>query len=236
MFYSYQHNNDISDYGSDGTLRFDAVLKIFQEAAILHSASVGYPADSYMGQGNIWILNRIMIQPVFFPEFGRQLTVKTWSAGMDKFRGFRNYEITADGEVCVRGSSIWLYLDIVKKRPVRVTPEMIKNYESEDVPHMGSVIEKWDRKEADSFLSEKVIGLRPADFDINGHMNNIRYAEIVSTVSRHIDFTGKTIGMFYSHEIKPDTEEVVTKYSETENSKIFSIYDKDNLAFLCEIF
>ncbi len=236
MFYTYNRNNDIADYGADKKLRFDAVLKIFQEAAIVHSASVGYPADSYMGSGTIWMLNRIMIEPIEFPDFCKKLTVTTWSRGLDKFKGFRNYEIKADGEVCIKGSSIWLYIDIKKKRPVRVTPDMVTNYDSETVCNMGGRIDTWDRKEAEEYISEKVIDLRPADFDINGHMNNVRYAEIVSTVSRHIDFTGHTIGLFYSHEIKPDTKEVLTRYAETDNSKVFSIYDKDNLAFLCEIF
>ena len=235
MPYIYQRQNDISDYGADKLLRFDAVLKIFQEAAIEHSASVGYPMDSYMGNGNIWVLNRILIQTVKFPDFTKHLTVKTWSRGMDKFKGFRNYEIKADDELCIKGSSIWLYIDINKKRPVRLTQDMIENYKDDPECNMGRIIEHWDRKDAENYTSESVVGLRPADFDVNGHMNNIRYGEIISSVSQHIDFTGKTVGLFYNHEIMPGTQSVTVKYAEDGDSRIFGMYD-DRLACLCEIF
>ncbi|MCD8554491.1 acyl-ACP thioesterase domain-containing protein [Seleniivibrio sp.] len=235
MFYDYTRIKDISDYGADKRLRFDAILKIFQEAAVAHSASVGFSADSYMGKGNIWILNRLMIHADFFPEFSKELTVRTWSRGLDRFKGFRNYEIKADGEVCVRGSGIWLYIDIEKKRPVRVTQQMYEDYQSENVCNMCSIIDGWDRKGADSYDRSIHVQLRPADFDINAHMNNIRYGEILSLASGDMDFTGKTVGLFYNHEIKPETKSVEVKIADEEKSRIVSIFDGETLACLCEI-
>lgn len=236
MFYIYQRQKDIADYGSDKKMRFDSVLKIFQEAAVNHSASVGYPADTYMGQGSIWILNRIMFHVRRFPDFSDDITVKTWSRGLDKFKGYRNYEISSGGETLIEGSGIWLYIDIAKKRPVRVTQEMFERYDSENVCNMNRIIDEWDTKGADGYVSEDIVPLRPADFDINGHMNNIRYGEIISSVSQDIDFTGKTVGLFYSHEITPDTKYVTVKHAETAKSKIISIFTKETLSCLCEIF
>ncbi|TCK62485.1 acyl-[acyl-carrier-protein] thioesterase [Seleniivibrio woodruffii] len=235
MFYDYIRTKDISDYGADKKLRFDAVLKIFQEAAVAHSASVGYSADTYMGRGNIWILNRLMAHAEKFPDFAQELSVRTWSRGLDRFKGFRNYEIRADGEICIKGSSIWLYIDIERKRPVRVTPQMYEDYQSENVCNMCSMIDGWDRKDAEKYDRSVRVQLRPADFDINGHMNNIRYGELLSLASSDMDFTGKTVGLFYNHEIKPETEFVDVRIADEDKSRIVSIFDGDTLACLCEI-
>lgn len=236
MFYTYSRQHDIADYGADRRLRFDAVLKIFQEAAVTHSASIGYPADTYMGHGNIWILNRIMLNASYFPDFSQSLEVKTWSRGLEKFKGFRNYEIKADGETCITGSSIWLYIDIEKKRPVRITPDMAEKYDSENICNMCNVIDGWNTKDAEHYTSQMQVQLRPADFDINGHMNNIRYAELISMAAQEIDFTNRTVGLYYNHEITPDIKYVDVKQATTDKSEIFGVYTGDTLACLCEIF
>jgi len=237
MFYEFDRQFDVTDYNGRGKLRTDSILKIFQEAAIYHSASIGFTTESYMGSGNIWMHNKNLFFTDTLPDFKQKLRVKTWSRGIDKFKGYRNYEIYADGVKCITGSSIWIYLNMEKRRPVRPTQEMVDTYDSEDVPVMNDRIKTLNIKEPEGETVEKQIIIRPSDYDVNSHVSNVIYGQYIDTALRDfdVDIQGKYFGLVYLHEIKPDVEYVTIKTAETYNGYISAIYAGGRCACIGEV-
>lgn len=236
MFHEFERKTDIADYDRAGLMRIDSILNIFQEAAIGHSASVGYPTETYMGIGNIWMHNKNLFKVDKLPDFKQKLVVRTWSRGIDKFRGYRNYEIIADGEKCITGSSIWIYLNIAKRRPVRPTEDMLKRYDSEDLPVLDDRIKTLKVDEpADEY--EKIVTVRPSDFDVNGHVSNVVYGAFIDVALQDagVDIVNKYVSFSYMHEITPDIQEVIVRMSKTEQGHQLGIYSGDVCHCTCGV-
>ena len=229
MFYEFDRHFDIADYNGAGLLRSDSILKIFQEAAIFHSTSVGFPTESYMGSGSIWMHNKNLFKADRLPDFRQKLKVKTWSRGIDKFKGYRNYEIYAAGEKCITGSSIWIYLNIEKRRPVRPAEDIVASYESEDVPVFGDRIKNLNFTEPPFNGDEKNITVRPADFDVNGHVSNVTYGQFLDTVlvADGVDISGKFVSLAYLHEIKPEVKDVSVRCAKVDGKYLIGVYSGD---------
>ncbi|PLX66089.1 MAG: hypothetical protein C0602_13235 [Denitrovibrio sp.] len=226
MFFEFERHFDVADYNHKGLLRTDSILKIFQEAAINHSANIGYSTQSYMGSGNIWMHNKNLFKADVLPNFRQKLKIKTWSRGIEKFKGFRNYEIYADGEKCVTGSSVWIYLNIEKRRPVRPSQEMVDNYDSEDVPVFSDRVKKINIQQPSADADEVVIKIRPSDFDVNGHVSNVTYGQYFETVLSDYDFdvTGKYFSIAYQSEIKTSAKEVAVRYEKIDSAYRLGVY------------
>lgn len=226
MFFEFDRHFDIADYNRKGLMRTDSILKIFQEAAIYHSTSIGYTTESYMGSGNIWMHNRNLFKADKLPDFMQKLFVRTWSRAIDKFKGFRNYEIYADGQKCITGSSIWIYLNIDKRRPVRPAEDMIARYDSEDLPVFNDMVRDISFSEPSGDSSEINIKVRPSDFDVNGHVSNVTYGQYFETalLAYDVDITGRFFSFSYQSEIKPDVKEVTVKTEKTDGGYRLGVY------------
>lgn len=237
MFYEFDRHFDIADYDKNGVLRIDSILKIFQEAAIYHSDSIGYSTESYMGCGNIWMHNKNMFKADKLPDFTQRLRVKTWSRGIDKFKGFRNYEIYADGEKCITGSSIWIYLNIKKRRPIRPTQEMIDTYDSEDVPVFDDAVKKLKFEEPAESAESITLTLRPSDYDVNGHVSNVTYGQFFDTALSLMGYSlkGNFVSFLYQHEIMPDVREVTVKAEKKGERYIVGVYSGEECNCIGEV-
>jgi len=234
MIYKHERAYDITDYGGDKKLRLDAILKIFQELAVAHSAFVGYSAETYMGQGNIWLHNKSLFKINKLPNYTQEMKPETYSRSIDRFKGHRNYRVFVENELAIEGSSIWIYIDIDKKRPVRPTAELISRYEAEDIPLLNDMIKKYSIKEPDSYDDEILVALRPADFDVNGHVGNIVYAQLAS-IFVDCDLEGKLVGIVYNHEIPAGVKEVIVKSFNQPDRQVVGIYNGDSCAALLEV-
>lgn len=237
MFYEFNRHFDVADYNGKGLLRTDSILKIFQEAAIYHSASIGYSTESYMGSGNIWMHSKNLFKADKLPDFRQKLTVKTWSRGIEKFKGFRNYEIYADGGKCITGSSVWIYLNIERRRPVRPTQEMIDTYDSEDIPVFEDMVKNLSLEEPSADAERINVKVRPSDFDVNGHVSNVTYGQYFETALSpyDIDITGKFFSFSYLSEIKPDVKTVEVACEKNLNRYRLAVYSGGSCNCLGEV-
>ncbi|MCL2833360.1 MAG: thioesterase [Treponema sp.] len=155
-------------------LTLGAAFEYFQEAAISHAASLGVGRDALLKEGHAWVLSRISVFIERRPRYEETVTVRTWPRRSDKLFAVRDYDILdAAGQAQIRGRSGWLFIDVEKRRPIRVENVM------ERLPHNDGV---------DSLTSGPVnlaaredlvhYGYRQAaysDIDNFGHMNNVSY-------------------------------------------------------------
>ena len=98
-------------------------LLFLEDIAGLHSATVGLGLNEINETGCAWVVLNWQMKIIRRPAYNDELTVYTWSTSADKLFAERDFRITdKNGETIVIATSRWLYMDINRRRPVRITP------------------------------------------------------------------------------------------------------------------
>ena len=157
------------------------------------------------------------------------LRIETWSRGLQRFKGFRDYVIYKGEKPICTASSIWLFIDTQKKRPVKVDHEIENRYISVDETTNGTEIETWQPVTPSENASTAFIELRQTDFDINKHVNNTVYPNLVYEAFVRISGEKKFFTEFcieYSTELAYGATEVEVKIEQKDGLYIFSVSNK----------
>lgn len=152
------------------------MMQYFGDTSTYQSEMLGVGMD-YLKKKNIgWILYKWDIKIKDYPLYGEKVKVSTQAYGINKFYAYRKFKIENDnGETIVEADSIWLLIDIERRRPVRVNEEMFKAYGVEGNGLQMIEIDNIDKiTEVDE---EKLFNVRFSDIDTNRHVNNVKYVE-----------------------------------------------------------
>lgn len=210
MIYKQTHIIGIEEINSHCEATNRALLVAMENIACAYSANVGYGARDIEKKKRAWILLQWKIQVLKRPFYNEKIEVITWSRNIDKLFAYRDYEIRYEnGELLAIGTSKWLLMDTERKRPVRITEDVMKLYEGEN----KSVFEKNEDKIQYDENRLKTVKYQPytlfrRDFDMHGHMHNINYLDMVYEVLPQdvydtVDF--RTVHIEYKKQILPDT-------------------------------
>lgn len=210
MIYKQTHIIGIEEINSQCEATNRALLVAMENIACAYSANVGYGARDIEEKKRAWILLQWKMQVLKRPFYNEKVEIITWSRNIDKLFAYRDYEIRYEnGELLAIGTSKWLLMDTERKRPVRITEDVMKLYENEN----KSVFEKnedkiqYDENRLKTAKSQPYTLLR-RDFDMHGHMHNINYLDMVYEVLPQdvydtVDF--KTVHIEYKKQILPGT-------------------------------
>lgn len=226
MKYAFSDGVKINDVSAEGYIFSDALFRFFQEAAIRHSDSVGFNHSRYLNDNRIWVLNRLayrLHKPVKLYEV---LKVETWSRGMQRFRGFRDFVLSIDGETVATASSVWLYIDLQRKRPSKIDETVIEAYQPEDERTNGTEIEDWTPAFPAETAPVYKVQTRITDFDINAHLNNTLYPAYA--FQAFAELYGKTDGFSefaveYCHEVPIGTKEAFVRIEDRGDEFLFAV-------------
>ena len=158
-------------------------------------------------QNLAWVLFKMDLQIDRYPDIGEEVTVQTFTKG-SKFKFFPRYYIVFDenGNQLCKAASLWMLMDKAKRTTVSskecgiVLPD-----EDYEIPLKVSTISK-------KVLHSPVSGLYTplySDIDINGHVNNVRYADILcNTIGFEVLKKNEIsyISIDYSYEIPTDVK------------------------------
>ncbi|MGI6777524.1 MAG: acyl-[acyl-carrier-protein] thioesterase [Acetivibrionales bacterium] len=98
-----------------------SILHYLEETALSHTESVGLGIDRMKADGTAWILNRWSVRTNRYPCWKEKIVVETWPSSFRRFYATREFYIKdANENIIVRASSLWVYLNILKKRPLRI--------------------------------------------------------------------------------------------------------------------
>lgn len=108
----------------------EAYLHWMNSAAVAHSASLGWPAEAYLRQGQGWVVRRHEIEYLHPVPPGANLIVRTWVQSFEKASSWRQYEviISANRHVVARGRTLWAWIDYTTKRPSRIPSYLISAF------------------------------------------------------------------------------------------------------------
>jgi len=101
-----------------------------QEAAMEHSASLGWPTERYLALGRTWIIRSHTIEYFHSAYAGDALTVYTWVADFQKIRTLRKFRFhrPADDTVLAVAATVFIFCDLHTGRPRTIPPEVLAAY------------------------------------------------------------------------------------------------------------
>ena len=152
----------------------ETLCRIFQEAAWNHAEALGLGFEQLQKKQKIWVLSRLLVNVHQYPRWGETICIHTWPRPVEGVFAMRDFQmLNSRGEALVSGSSAWLILDALSRKPQRAA-KLLSSFNT-DANHRAT--ERDPEKITETAILEPGIELpvRYSDIDVNGHVNNARY-------------------------------------------------------------
>ena len=212
------------DVDINSKMKNSSILNLFQDVACIHSIEIG---RKFKGLDSTWILTGYKVDIKRRPVYGQIVTVSTWVKEMKNIMAVREFEIRdSEGNVKVTAISNWAHMS--NNRLTKIPDGNDEAYEIE--PSIANYDEtKLKRiQEPDKFVFEKEYKVDWNWIDVNYHMNNIYYMDIVDMLLHKQEKNSMchSFEVSYKKEVKYG-EKIRCFYSEENNSKLIVVKNED---------
>lgn len=204
------------------------IFKMLQDAAIMHADQYGTGAEARTTSAQTWVLNRIAAAINRYPRPGEVLRVETWSTGIKGFKGYRDFRVyDAAGAIVVAASSLWLYVDAIRKSIVRVPRDIATTFPIGPESAWCPELEELPFEPPADGSTAVPVTLRFSDFDVNDHVNNAAYLDLVQTAVTRAGRSAhpKRVDLKFSKAIPSQAESVTIRLGTNGSASHFSIED-----------
>lgn len=178
-----------------GNMRPSCLLSIMQDIAGRHSNILGNSRDVLMERYHaFWMLVRVQYslnRPVSGDE---KLTVETWARSIKGVMTYRDFAFYIEEEYVGNAQSAWVVADFETRKMLRLSSVGLTasflnpdRSEGEDIGHIRF-------PEPITHSHDKVV--RISDLDVNYHLNNTKYADIVLDALDLDSFSSRFISHF----------------------------------------
>lgn len=191
------------DTDKNGYVFPTSLLTYMGETSSYHSDYLGVGLEVLRKNNYGWMLHRWKVKFNRYPKVREKLLVKTWTSGFDKFYATREFKIyDEENNEIVKATTLWIFLDIVKKRPRRIPKELYTTYRIMDEKLLHDYFIFEGNIEHQISLDFHV---RKSDIDYNNHVNNVKYLNwMLEVIPNHIDrdYILTELDIQYKKEIK----------------------------------
>ena len=171
----YKVNNHDTDLNNIVSLT--GILRYMQDSANCQMEEEGPSYNELFSKGLAFVLSRIKVS-VYHPIYAHdEIEVSTWACESSGFSFNRCYSIKKNGVIMAEAYSIWALVDANAHKLVRVA-DFDGDY-GQDAPVELDMAKRF-RLPADinlTLVGERVVEYQ--DVDINRHINNTRYGDIL---------------------------------------------------------
>lgn len=171
---------DLNSQGQAGPV---ALLHYLEEAAVSHSRAAGYSLEELKALGVGWVLNRWYLTVERYPVWDERLIVETWPSQFDRFYATREFVVRdGSGEIIARATSRWVYLNIARRRPLRIPEGFVHAYGLDPeraLEDAFAALPVGNGEKVPCEAAEKHFEVRRSDLDGYQHVNNAQYVEWV---------------------------------------------------------
>ena len=159
-------------------IRMSELFRLLEESSIAHTELLGCTREKTLDRGLLWIITRQQVDIDEMPVYDDEVLVRSWQGDMQHVFFPRFYEIERAGSVIVRGQALWMLIDEASRS--MVLPEdygicIPGRPGSGDMTLPAVSIPK----SAGEAVCSTQLATRFSQVDINGHMNNTRYFDII---------------------------------------------------------
>lgn len=159
-----------------GIARPTALMTYMQEAANLQLRTYGPSGDELRENGQAFVLSRIGMS-FYAPLYAyNTYTMQTWSCESRGYSFYRCHRLLDGDKVLAEAVSVWALLDIASKKPLR-TSEFHPNFEPDEMLDLALPSRIRILPENLTAVGEHTV--RYSETDINRHMNNTVYADML---------------------------------------------------------
>jgi len=105
-------------------------VRWMQDAAVAHSAALGWPPERYLDQGYAWLVRSHAIKYIQSAHAGDEVIVQTWVVDMRRFSSNRKYRMfrAVDGEPVAKAETQWIFVDLNSQRLMPVPTEVVADF------------------------------------------------------------------------------------------------------------
>jgi medium-chain acyl-[acyl-carrier-protein] hydrolase len=170
----------VRSYEADplGRLQVPILCRLLQEAATAHAAELGVAVDALVDRGVAWVLNRLDLHLQKWPQSDDEIVVETWPAAMNRLLTERRFRILdTDGHEIGAASTLWLVLDLGRRRPVRLPEAVVEMLQKLDLA--ADPVRPAELIPPENPTVELGFTVRRSDVDLAGHANNTSFVEWV---------------------------------------------------------
>ncbi len=159
----------------DGRASIHGLAFFLQEAAHHHANARSLGFEDLIKDNKTWVLTRQAIKFNRIPFLGQEVKVETWVKDTTQSFSIRDFHIIGpDGEILVIARTSWMMFDIIQRRPVKITEDVLNKIPltpgrlKEDLS-----LVKLNHDPVDS--DNEIFHVKYSDLDMNNHVNNITY-------------------------------------------------------------
>ena len=174
--YASEYTHRISSYETDfkSQIKLDALLSIFQEAAVQNANQLGFGEADLKAQNAFWALSKIKLKVEKMSVRNDQIIITTWPKSVDGLFALRDFWVSDEnGNTLVRATSAWLMLDEVLRKPKRIAQTFQNFPVMPDYHAMDEGMEKLPVFE--DMLTERELSTKYSDIDHNHHVSHLNY-------------------------------------------------------------
>ena len=157
-------------------LRLSRLFELLQEASIRHTEELGMGRDKTLDRGLLWVVTMQQAEILRMPEYDERIVLSSWPGKTMHVFFPRNYLITGEsGEPLIRANALWMLVDQGTRRMV--------------FPDRHGIVIEGESREGElplpaapqrlPFSQERDFRVPFSYVDLNGHMNNTRYFDLM---------------------------------------------------------
>ncbi len=210
-------------------LRLDSLFIYLQDTAAAHADKLDLGYTSLIKHNYAWVLSWVKVEIDSLPGFGEEIRIRTWPKKKYKLYSLRDFLIyNSKQEIIIKATTAWLPINITSKRIIDTSslPAPINYQESESaLDALPGRISELSSKE---FVFTRQ--MRYTDIDLNLHVNNIKYIEMIMdsfSKEQHEKLIVKRITVNFVSELKYNDSIDIYKSSMDVN-KVFLIEGINN--------
>ena len=174
--------------------RPSALLGYMQEAATLASLDLGASGPEILAKYNcIWMIARLWVEMDKPLAWNDRFTVRTWHRKTAGASVYRDFDLFQDGMPIGQGVSTWVMADVDSRKLFRMRE--LAEFQGTDGGELCKDIKLHRVPMPERFDSRVLREMHYSDTDMNGHINNVRYADFLCDAV-HLEEVGR--GKFVS--------------------------------------
>ena len=174
-FFHVDYKIDYMFLNGDLTAGFVNLAAKVQETSLLHSLHCGYSMDWFYENKCGFVLTGWNIEIMRYPKWGEKIRITTWPSKFKSMLACRTFiGHDEDGNMLFKADSDWIFMNLLGKKPLRITQQMHERYAPMAEAAMGEKI-RIQEGEGFDILATVPHKVTRGDIDTNRHVNNISY-------------------------------------------------------------
>lgn len=177
-----QYKYSVEPFSEDfcGNLSWGFLGNLLLRCASMHAGEHGFGYQQMIKMRHAWVLSRLVIEMDELPRTGEDFSIVTWVSRVYRQFTDRHFSVLRpDGTAYGHATSIWSLIDTETRQPADLTKLPDGGFTDILIPERPAPIAQMGRVRLNN--PELVAKHKAAytDLDINGHVNSIRYIEMM---------------------------------------------------------